>query len=116
MDPGASQQEIIAFVAAHLAAEATRLRADTSLFHDLGVDGTDGWDFLDAYAQRFGVDMSSLNVDLHFGPEAAFNPVAYLYFQILKPEKLRFVPITIQHLTNCALSKKWVTPKESPRR
>jgi acyl carrier protein len=45
------------------------LSEDTRLLHDLGMDGTDAVEFMEAFSEEFNVDMSEFKFDRHFGPE-----------------------------------------------
>ena len=40
------------------------------LAEDLGMAGADGWEFVEAFADAFGVDITRFQSDPHFGPEA----------------------------------------------
>ena len=55
-------------------AEATgypldRVQMETRPSEDLGVDGDDAVELLEAFVERFGVDLSELRFDRHFAPE-----------------------------------------------
>ena len=96
------------FVADKAGCDVGRLSADSSLFHDLGVDGADGWEFMEAFGARFGVDMAALDLSLHFGPEAGGNPFVWLWWDLTRSWP-RMVPITIADLTEAARSTRWAT-------
>ena len=42
------------------------------------MDGDDGEDFLQAFCDRFGVDLSMFPHEKYFGPEAAANPISVI--------------------------------------
>lgn len=48
--------------------EKRSLSADTRLLHDLGMDGTDAVEFMEAFSEEFDVDMSEFEFDRHFWP------------------------------------------------
>ncbi len=98
-----------------LGARDSEIRPEASLFHDLGADGLDGEEFMEAYAKHFQVDMSDFEVSRHFGPEAGFNPFSYFYWRFFKPDVLRKIPITLAHLVDCARTRRWITPSEPAR-
>jgi hypothetical protein len=54
------------------------LMPETSVNLDLGVDGDDGAEFLDAFAKRFAVDITSFAHARYFGPEAGASPISFL--------------------------------------
>ena len=58
----------------HIRVSAARLKARTTLFGDLGVDGDDGDELMVAFMKRFGVDMTIYRGDRHFGPKG-FAPM-----------------------------------------
>ena len=109
------ESELRNLIVHELGAADTDIHSDTSLFHDLGTDGMDGEQFMEAYARRFDVDLANFEFSLHFGPEAAFNPLLYIYWRLFTPHRLRFIPITFAHLTQCALTHRWTTASEPAR-
>jgi len=110
----ALEREVADFVAEQLSFNRDRLRPWTRLGHDLRVDGDDGAEFMQAFAQRFGVDLSAFRCERHFGPEAAFNPLAYLWLLLFDRKQLRLVPITIADLVEAARRGRWQTPDRAP--
>ena len=102
------------FAADELGCDVDRVRAESSLFHDLGVDGADGCEFMEAFGSRFGVDMSRFDACLHFGPEAGGNPFVWLQWTITRSWP-RMVPITIADLAAAAHSARWATPDRPER-
>ena len=40
------------------------------LAEDLGMAGADGWEFVESFAETFGVGIARFRSDPHFGPEA----------------------------------------------
>ena len=111
------EEEVIAFVAANIRVSAARLKARTTLFGDLGVDGDDSDELMVAFTKRFGVDMTTYRGDRHFGPEG-FAPWTPFYWLVLlwrartekgsTPEsRARLCPITIQDLIDSAKTGRW---------
>jgi acyl carrier protein len=103
---------VIAFVADRTGCRATKLTLDTTLFGDLGVDGDDGVELLEAVGREFSVDMSDCHATRYFGPEG-FVPWAPLYWLILAfrkggPEqRARLQPIRISDLIRSAQLGRW---------
>ena len=108
------EQEVTEFVAEQLSVNRGLLNPATRLGHDLGLDGDDGAEFMQAFAQHFGVDLSQFRCDHHFGPESAFNPLAYLWLLLFDRKQLRLVPITIADLVEATQRGRWQTPDRAP--
>ena len=101
-DPLAEQVRL--FVARERGMSPAKVSLQSSLFHDLGTDGYDGVELLQAYAREFHVDLDSIRWGQHFGPEAAFNP-----FCLLFPSwwRRRFLPVTVADLVQYAHTHRW---------
>jgi acyl carrier protein len=94
--------------------EIDGLNPETRLLHDLGVDGDDGIELLKAFAKKLDVDMTDLDVTKHFGPEAGFNLIYYLFTYFFHRDELKFVPITVSDMVVSAEAKKWIAPNREP--
>jgi acyl carrier protein len=79
----------------------------TSLGRDLRMDGDDADDFMAAYRERFKVDLTDFIFEKHFGVEAAFEPLSYLYLRIFRPEEFRKPEITVADLVSAAKAGRW---------
>jgi len=99
-------EDVLKFVADYCSLDVDDLRPATSLFADLRIDGDDAAEFMQAFSNRFGVDISEFNFSRYFGSEAGFNPVVSLFRSMLG-RTYRFTPITIADLAKAAESKKW---------
>jgi acyl carrier protein len=88
------------------------LSPDTRLLDDLGMDGTDAMEFMEAFSKEFDVDMSEFEFDSHFGSEG-FSPVDVFYLlycllgRIFKKDLSGLIPITLRDLVSAAKAKKW---------
>ena len=101
------------FVAGQAAVRPDRVRPETTLFGDLGVDGDDGSDLMAEFANEFQVDISGFDHAKHFGPEASgcFPPTALFSF-LFRPGRdphhaAGKVPITIRDLVEAAERGQW---------
>lgn len=111
------EDRVIDFVAHHACARREQLTPDTTLFGDLGMDGQDGWEFMEDFGEEFDVDLSRFRADRHFGPEGlpVWAPLSWLFclpFQLVrKPaspeERAGLQPIRIRDLINAAEQKSW---------
>jgi acyl carrier protein len=72
-------QAVREFVSEELGVPAARIKPETRLLHDLGVDGDDAGDLLHHFSARFHVDLSAFRFSWHFGPEAGRNPLYCIY-------------------------------------
>jgi len=110
MSRGEVEAAVVSFVAAELRVERRRVTPNARLTQDLGVDGADGWELIEAFGERFTVDLSAFAPSLHFGPEAGPNPFVWLYWLARPSARPRSVPITVEDLTAAAERGTWVTP------
>jgi acyl carrier protein len=104
---------IVAFVARQTAVRADRIRPETTLFGDLRIDGDDGVELLEAFSQRFGVDMSACDFRRYFGPEGVtlltpFVWLGYLFKSGSPESRAGLWPISIAHLVRVAELHRWV--------
>lgn len=99
------------FVAKNLVEKEERLTLDTTL-EDLGVDGIDGYDFFVDFSKEFAVDISELDLSLHFGPEGcSFSAFPKCISKIIAgdiPMEPEYIPITIADLVEAVEAKKWI--------
>jgi hypothetical protein len=98
-------EKVCAFVAEHRSVKKGELTEQTELLK-LGMDGDDAREFMEAFSDKFAVDMSEFEFSKHFGPEG-FNPIYYFYCLLFSRDKLRQLPITLGDLTKAAQNKKW---------
>jgi acyl carrier protein len=102
---------------AHFISEQTgshrAILPSTTLLGDLGVDGEDGIDLLDAFAKAFDVDMTSCDPQRYFGPEGCY-PWAPLYWLIVAfrkgthEQRVGLEKISIGDLAKCVEAGRWV--------
>ena len=90
----------------------SRLDDNTTLFGDLGIDGDDALEFLEAFAKEFDVDTSSLRVSDHFGPEGIpvttfFRWIAVAFRRGTPEARAGLQPITIGGLIGAARRGSW---------
>jgi hypothetical protein len=102
------------FVARERCVDPRRLSLETTLFGDLGTDGADGWELIEAFGKEFDVDLCSFDPSKHFGPECGGNPISLLFWFInevlLRRESHEvwgLTPISIRDLVNAAKWKRW---------
>ena len=113
------EQEITAFVAEITGHHPDKIKQESTLFGDLGVDGADGWELIEAFGTKFHVDTHSFCPDRHFGPEGLplSAPFQWLWYLVRWPftkkddrtpeEAAGLKPIRIADLIAAAESKKW---------
>lgn len=110
-------EEIFASVKAFTLEQARvsekKLHADARLEENLGIDGDDADEFMEAFAEKFDVDMTNFKVYDYFDPEGPFVIFYELYlwlFKGQKPKKLK--QITLRDLVKAVEAKKWIPPIE----
>ena len=104
-------EEVKAFVAEFWLEPKGRLSAETSVNDDLGMDGDDGIEFMQAFSVRFGVDLSAFPHDKYFGPEAPANPISVVEGIIRRVKRGRWSdlsPLTVGALAEAAENRRWV--------
>ena len=102
------------FLAERCGVAPGELTAGTTIFGDLGQDGADGCELIEAFGEKFGVDLTGFDPSMHFGPEAAAFPPLF-FIQLFRwlvlrdgPHKIAgVVPITVCDLIDAAESKTW---------
>lgn len=88
--------------------------AETSVNDDLGMDGDDGDEFMEAFSARFAVDLSAFPYDKYFGPEASATPFTFIAAIILRLTTGRWStlsPLKLRQLAEAVERGSWV---ESP--
>jgi len=104
-------EEVKVFVAEFWLEPKGRLSAETSVNDDLGMDGDDGVEFMQAFSVRFGVDLSAFPQDKYFGPEAPANPISVFEGIIRRVKTGRWSdlsPLTVRALVEAAENRSWV--------
>ncbi len=103
---------IRALLTEQMGGDEASITLDTRLGRDLGMDGADAEEFLTAYRQEFGVDMTDFPYDDYFGPEVGFEIFTYLYCLLFKRSALKQKQVTVSELMAAAEAKRW--PASSP--
>ena len=105
-----------AFVAKQCGVPAATLKPETTLFGDLGLDGDDATEFFEAFREQFVVDLTGLDLRLHFGPEGW--PIRYLVIMPLRMlwmarpgephRKAHVQPIRLSSLVHSVETGRWI--------
>lgn len=104
--------EVIAFVAEYWEEPKSQLTAETSINEDLGMDGDDGLEFMQAFSQRFAVDLATFPYDNYFGVEAAATPISIIAMMIrwlTTGKSTNLSPLTLRQLAVAVENGNWVT-------
>jgi acyl carrier protein len=99
----------------------SEITLETRLFEDLGMDGDDGHEFLEAFADEFGVEMSRMAPFNYFDDEPPLSwsssliPVVASFSRRFRTY-VRHVSrgrraITVRGLVASARAGRWITPK-----
>lgn len=105
---------------------ASEITLETRLVEDLGMDGDDGHEFLEAFANEFDVDLSRMASLSYFDDEGVGLPVPSLVplFSLVSPRFRGYVRhaargrrvLTIRGLVALARARRWITPAQRPAR
>ena len=87
-------------------------RPEDTLLADLGVDGMDAVELLDAFAQTFHVDMTEFQIDDYFSPEKPIGIVSlFIMFRRLcganPGAAAELKPLKVRHLVDAAAQGRW---------
>lgn len=102
--------EVKAFVGEYWGEPKTQLSAETSINDDLGMDGDDGLEFMDAFSRRFAVDLGTFPYDNYFGPEAPATPISIIASTIRRLRTGKWTdlsPLTLRQLAEAAENGSW---------
>ena len=97
--------EILNFLSEELNVKREQFNMDSDLLKDFGVDGDDFSELMDAFSEKFNVDISNLLWYFHHGEEG-FN-IGTIFF---KPpyDRVDRIAVTPQILLESANLGKWV--------
>jgi acyl carrier protein len=100
-------ERIVRLVAKMTGLQMKKLTMESRLLQDLGVDGDDADELINAYAEEFGVDMASFRFSTHFRSEPSLlRLLSFLPSQ--KHERITTkVPITLRDLAEGATFRCW---------
>lgn len=104
-------EEVKTFVAEFWREPKGRLSAETSVNDELGMDGDDGVEFMQAFSLHFGVDLSAFPHERYFGPEAGANPIsiaAGIVRRLATGRWSSLTPLTLRDLAGVAQRRRWV--------
>lgn len=94
---------------------------DESIFVSPGLDGDSAFEFIDAFASEFRIDMATYFWPLYHHDEAEMMMAqwqAHLWHRMQPasrpdPDRL-FLPVGIDHLAGVALARSWSAPRALP--
>lgn len=101
-----------AFVAKHSLIAEEKRSPDAQLLDDLGIDGDDAFELIEAFGEEFGMqDRNDFNFKAYFFPENYGCSVSFLYHLLFDRKKLQRTPLTLRDLAESAEAKRWIPPK-----
>jgi hypothetical protein len=107
--PEKIEADVKRFVGEELITPVERIQPSMRLQEDLGAAGEAGIKFMEAFAQRFRVDLRDFRAEAHFAKEEDVGLVSSLWRLLQRPKKL--LPITVQDLVEAVQHKKFATPE-----
>ena len=99
------KKQLIEFAASEFGVEVERITMDTDIYRGLGVDGDDVTDFMEAFSDKFKVNLDDFRWYHHGGPEGC-NP----FWFFIRPWWARktYIPVTVRVLLEPVRSGRWV--------
>ena len=104
-EPDSLPAAVRSFVANQLGVPLSKVADESRLFHDLGCDGDDAIELLEAYCRTFRVDIREVDTNRYFGPEGTFIPFLWLLLKLFGSETLRRKPLTVADLIGGARTR-----------
>lgn len=104
VQPTDIRRRVIEFLNNELKLDKYKLKDDTRIFHDLGVDGDDAIELIENFSQKFDVKISDFPYEKYFGPEASLSPFSIIAHILGKQKK--FQPLRVADLVNAAILHK----------
>lgn len=104
---------LLTFLAQQTGREKSSLQKNTSLYHDLGIDGLEALVLMGEFQKSFGVIVDEVDFDQFFGPELPFNPVTWLFLVLFKPDEInpkgqqKKIPLRVADLYTAAKIGAW---------
>jgi hypothetical protein len=99
-------EQIFVIIEKHRGTMKKRVSQANTLQNDLGFGGVEGDEFMHDYFQTFNIENSLYDFDDYFCGEGLdiFGAFKSLF------SKRKSFEISIQHLMNCVVTKKWTIP------
>lgn len=79
----------------------------TKLYEDLKIDGDDAFELLQAFSEKFNVDMSEFKYNEYFAPEG-IDIIGVLSRLFKDKEKKKLKSLTLADLEEAAKEGKWI--------
>lgn len=98
---------ILALAAEHGGSRSKEVAGQGDLFGHFGLEGDDATDFLEDYAQRFDVDLSSMLWEFHFIADEPPNYRRVIPVDV-DGKDIPWMPITLDQLVRAAEQGRWV--------
>lgn len=83
-----------------------KITYESSLLHDLGIAGLDGWELMEKIKSEFGIEMEEEDYLPYFGDEAAYNPIRVIIEKI-RGADVDIPRLKVSDLLNSIFLKKW---------
>lgn len=99
---------VVRLVAKYTCKSIGEISAESRLLYDLGIEGDDAIECLNAYCQAFGIDAQDIKVSSYFTSESDFfNPLWFLQSS-RQARMVGKMPLTIMDLALAAQLRKWL--------
>ncbi len=105
--------EVFAMVSHFTGVRSQELTPETTLFHDLGIDGDDAVDFFEEFGKAFHVNLTDFKIARYFGSEGG-DPVSAIatwlqgWWTGNYHSAAGVAPITLRDLVEAARAGRWI--------
>jgi hypothetical protein len=117
-------ERVRALVSGHSGVPEAEITPETRLVEDLGMDGDDGHEFLEGFADEFQADLGGMAPLNYFGDEVSFGglspivPVIDAFSPRFRSYARHAVRgrriLTVRSLVASARAQRWITPETRP--
>lgn len=84
-----------------------KISLETRLYHDIGLDGEDAEEFIEAFSEAFDVDMNGFEFYRYFNKEGLDSLALFGSLFKAKRNQKPLDEITVEMLEHAALKKRW---------
>jgi acyl carrier protein len=99
-----AEKVVVEILQHHMGIAPGRIRSDTKINSDLGVDGDDAAELLTKIEKAFKIDTSDFEFPRYFGPESV--SLLTIFSNLVRGRVLKFEPLSVKSLAEYVDKKK----------
>ena len=100
-------EKVIGFITSETGYSEDKILIKTRLYHDVGLDGDEAEEFIEAFAEAFNVDMKGFEFYRYFNKEGLDSLALLGSLFKTKRDQKPLDEITVEMLEQAALKKRW---------